>query len=147
MDSDPSLVNEAESYSDAWFATFLDSIQPQQTENEMAFVPRADRRAGMPGYVDTDQGDVAAKRVGGPRPRFPESLRRTGEDGWAIMGFIIDERGRAIDRSVEVLCQSHLAFGWEARTVVRRSRFTPAIINGVPTMVWVIQSVNFSIGR
>ena len=38
MDSDPSRVNEAESYSDTWFATFLDSIQPQQTENEMAFL-------------------------------------------------------------------------------------------------------------
>ncbi len=33
-------MNEAESYSDTWFATFLDCIHPQQTENEIAFLTR-----------------------------------------------------------------------------------------------------------
>lgn len=38
MGSEPSPANEAESYSDTWFAIFLDSIHPQQTENELAFL-------------------------------------------------------------------------------------------------------------
>jgi SAM-dependent methyltransferase len=38
MGGEPSPVNEAESYSDSWFAIFLDSIHPQQTQKEMAFL-------------------------------------------------------------------------------------------------------------
>jgi SAM-dependent methyltransferase len=40
MSSEPPPATEADSYSDAWFATFLDSIHPQQTENELAFLAR-----------------------------------------------------------------------------------------------------------
>jgi SAM-dependent methyltransferase len=40
MGGEPSPVSDAESYSDTWFATFLDTIHPQQTENETAFLTR-----------------------------------------------------------------------------------------------------------
>jgi len=76
-------------------------------------------------------------------PQYPNEYRHSGVDGWAIIEFIVTDKGNVI--RPRVYQSSHRAFGEEAIKAVRKWRFTAGKIDGDPVMVRVHQRLNFTL--
>jgi TonB family protein len=59
-------------------------------------------------------------------PQYPDSLRRAGVDGLALLEFVVDANGAVEPGSASVAAASHPAFGIAAREALVGIRFTPA---------------------
>ena len=74
-------------------------------------------------------------------PRRTAWAREAGGHGVAVIGFVIDERGR-VEHPV-ILQDAGYGLGLEAARAVRRYRFKPATLHGEPVAVYQIVSFNF----
>lgn len=113
------------------------------------------RRFGMPGDA-VDAGaviGVVGRRVvvadrtvepmAGPKPTYPEALRRARIAGSVRVRFIVDRQGSVDSASVEVLSSSHPAFDLPAVRAVRQWRFRPAQVGDEAVDQLVTQLISF----
>ncbi|HEX7336982.1 MAG TPA: TonB family protein [Gemmatimonadales bacterium] len=78
-------------------------------------------------------------------PRYPDSLRRAGVQGWVEVEYVVNHRGRVEGHSVRVLAGSHPAFVLSALEAIRGARFRPAQRGSHPVAVLVRQTIRFRI--
>lgn len=79
-------------------------------------------------------------------PDYPPNAIAKGAEGVVILKVLIDQKGKVVIAKV----LSHggfYEFGQSARRVIKRWRFEPAEIMGVPVMVWCTQAVRFKIKK
>lgn len=77
--------------------------------------------------LDADAVDVPVRmRANSPLPRYPDILRQSGVPGLVRVRFVVGADGRVEMNTVEIVEQSHAAFGQAVRNVLPRLRFTPA---------------------
>jgi TonB family protein len=85
---------------------------------------------GLPsgdGAFEADAVDVPVRmRANSPLPRYPDILRQSRVPGFVRVRFVVGADGRAEMNTVEIVEQSHAAFGQSVRNVLPRLRFTPA---------------------
>ena len=122
-------------------ATMVASLEVAATR--AAWVPPAARAPEVPIWIDLLRGDARPRRTRRPMPQYPERLKRARVEGWVLLEFVIDERGRVERKSVEGLCFSHRGFVKPARDVIRKFRYTPAMVNGNPQRVAVFQIISW----
>jgi protein TonB len=60
------------------------------------------------------------------KPRYPESLQRTGIDGRVVVQFTVDTTGRVDPASIRVLSSTHELFTRAVREALVQFRFMPA---------------------
>lgn len=89
-------------------------------------------------------GQTSARPLGGyqVKPRYPESARRQGVEGTALLKMRITEHGRVEDVQVE-RSTGHPDLDQAALEAVRRWRFEPARQRGEPVAVVVTLPVEF----
>jgi len=75
-------------------------------------------------------------------PVYPARLREQGISGQVKLEWVIDAQGRV--RKAEVKSSSHAAFEEPALESVKKSRWMPAKLNGVPVAVRVTQKMEFN---
>lgn len=95
-------------------------------------------------YYDYEVGVPVSPR-GGLRPRYPESLRRSGTEGRVEVEFVVNERGRVDMSTVKVLESTHSLFTAAVRNALGGMRFDPARVNGIPVRQIVRLPVAFRI--
>jgi protein TonB len=78
-------------------------------------------------------------------PVYPLIARRLGKEGRVLLRLTIDEKGNLLN--IEVLEGAGYGFTEAAVEAVKKSTFTPAIVNGMPVMSKALLSVKFSIRR
>ena len=123
-------------------ATLVASLELAATR--AAWTPPAARGPGVPIRIDPLR-DAQPRRTRRPLPQYPERLRRARVEGWVLLEFVIDERGRVEWNSVEGLCFSHRGFVKPARDAIRKSRYTPVIVNGNPQRAVVFLRIGFAV--
>lgn len=74
-------------------------------------------------------------------PRKTVWAREAGAYGAAVIGFVIDERGRVEDPVA--LQDPGYGLGLEAAKAVKRYKFKPATLHGEPVAVYRIVTINF----
>jgi TonB family protein len=79
-----------------------------------------------------DQVDVpvAADTLDPVTPQYPDSLRRAGVEGHAMVEFVVDTTGLADMETFGSVLSTHPRFLEEARRAVGGARFTPAVKDG-----------------
>lgn len=77
------------------------------------------------------------------QPVYPEMARQAGIQGLVIIEATIDERGNVMDARV---LRSQPLLDAAALAAVRRWRYTPTLLNGVPVRVLMTVTINFSLG-
>lgn len=73
------------------------------------------------------------KRV---EPAYPPSAQRLHREGNITINALIDEKGNVIDTGILKGIQDDLGLAKAAETAVRKWKFQPAVMNGVPVKVW-----------
>ncbi|RUO26202.1 energy transducer TonB [Aliidiomarina minuta] len=64
-------------------------------------------------------------------PRYPPAAARDGIEGWVRLRFTIDETGGVTD--IEIIeAEPRRVFDQEARRALRRWRYAPQVVDGVP---------------
>jgi RNA polymerase sigma factor (sigma-70 family) len=89
--------------------------------------------------AEVDVRPTAVKRV---NPVYPVDLRRTGEDGQAVVRYVVQADGRVAN--VEVVKATHPAFGEAALEALQKWAFTPAQKTGANVNVKVTMPFNFT---
>lgn len=74
-------------------------------------------------------------------PKYPESARKLGKEGFVLLRVLIDEKGTV--RDVQIIKSAGYEFDEEAKRAIRSSLFNPAHENGVPTLCYVDIPVRF----
>lgn len=82
-----------------------------------------------------------------PLPRFPQSLKNTGVEGMARLGFVVDTLGRVEIETAQVIESTHPAFAAAVQATLSRLRFSPARVGGRPVRQLVEFPVQFRIDR
>jgi periplasmic protein TonB len=102
--------------------------------------------AGAGRGVDGAGGAPSARPIGGyqVKPHYPESVRRRGIEGTALLKMRITEQGSVEDVQVE-RSAGHPDLDESAMEAVRRWRFDPARRDGEPVTVWVRIPVEFKL--
>ena len=88
---------------------------------------------------------VAPKPLKRVAPEYPQSLRREGKQGYAIVVFVVDKKGQVPIAEVEFA--SHPEFASSALAAVSKWRFEPGRVNGQPANTWVRLPVPFRFQR
>ena len=103
------------------------------------------RGAGSSGEGD-GPGEGRARPVGGyqVKPRYPDSARRQGIEGTALLKMRITEQGRVEDVQVE-RSAGHPDLDESAMEAVRRWRFDPARRDGEPVAIQVTIPIVFKL--
>jgi periplasmic protein TonB len=83
--------------------------------------------------------------LAGPRPVYPEALRRAGIAGRVVVEAVIDTLGRAEPGSVRIIETPNPGFDTAARDHVLGALFRPARVNGRPVRVLVRVPVEFAL--
>lgn len=87
-------------------------------------------------------GDVRAPiAIDQPEPRYTEIARKQRVEGLVILEAVIDTAGRVTD--VRVLRGLPMGLEQEAVSAVRRWRYTPATLHGLPVPVLITVTVSF----
>ncbi|MEO8578211.1 MAG: TonB family protein, partial [Gemmatimonadales bacterium] len=103
---------------------------------------------GTSGAFNAFQVDVEVVAIAGSfGPRYPEGLRSAGTEGQVIAQFIVDEKGRADQKSFKVLTSTHPLFADAVRRALPQMRFHPAKIAGKPVSQLVQQQFQFKLDR
>ncbi|MBC7660851.1 MAG: TonB family protein [Chitinophagaceae bacterium] len=116
---------------------------PQETPQENAG-PQSfgdDKTGGVvgEGFSTTDgQGDAGVTSNAEPiekiPPTFPQEARVKGVEGYVLLKFDISEEGKA--ENIEVIkAEPRNLFEKEAKNAVRKWRYTPRLVSGVPTKI------------
>jgi periplasmic protein TonB len=106
---------------------------------------RAGNSAGAPFRAEQVEKQVVV--AGGAPPRYPEVLRSSGVEGQVIVEFVVDERGRAEERSLRFVRSDNPLFEEAVRVALRRMRFTPAEVGGVKVRQLVQMPFVFTLSR
>lgn len=72
---------------------------------------------------------------------FPKAPRDGSRRGYACVLATIDVRGEVTE--VKLLSHDNIRFGEEFRATVRRWRFDPILVNGVPTEIRTVFTAHF----
>ncbi|MGC4062014.1 MAG: energy transducer TonB [Aquabacterium sp.] len=99
----------------------------------------------MSASVSATALDRPVRRLFAPPAVYPLVLRKWGNSGLVEMVFDVDESGHA--GNIEVLASPHPAFEQAAVDNVLRSRYQPALKNGLPVRSRVGQPVHFTLTR
>lgn len=94
------------------------------------------------GAGELDSTPMALAR---PAPRYPAELRRNGQEGEAVIEFVVGTDGRV--RSSRIVSASHPEFGDAAVAAVARWRFEPGTKNGRTVSFRMTVPVVFSINN
>ena len=91
-----------------------------------------DRRA-----YTSNEVEVPVSPLGGARPDYPAALRSSGMEGQVVAQFIVDESGRGILESVNILSATNDMFAESVRRAIPKMRFSAARIGSraVPQLV------------
>jgi len=90
--------------------------------------------------AELDQTPKALQQI---RPQYPYSLRQQELEGWAIIEWVVDERGNV--RSVKVVSCSHSEFGEAAKTAISRSKWKAGEVGGETVSSRVRQKISFTL--
>jgi TonB family protein len=85
------------------------------------------------------------ERLGGPAPRYPDSLRAAGVGGRALVEFIVDTTGHVDTGSVRIISSTHPGFEAPTREAIIASAFRPGLLQGHAVRVLVQQPVNYQV--
>ncbi len=120
--------------------------QPAAAAVQQPRPTRAAREA--PDSIYREQ-DVAQRpeRIGGPAPRYPDSLRTAGVSGRVLVSFIVDTAGHVEPGSVVIDSSTNPAFDAPTREAVLASTFRPGQVRGRAVRVQVTMPVNFQVAR
>ena len=80
-----------------------------------------------------------------PGPRYPDTLRKAGITGKAVVRFICDEKGNV--RNPRIESSTHSDFNRPALDAIKRWKFIPGIKDGGKVPVHMRQSFAFSLAR
>jgi TonB family protein len=75
--------------------------------------------------------------------RYPELLQRRGEVGEVWMSYVVQRDGTPDTTSFQVMLSDEPEFAIAAIEALRRARFQPAEVKGVPVATWVHQRFYF----
>lgn len=78
-----------------------------------------------------------------PVPRYPSALRTARVEGSVFARFVVDTTGRVLMESVSVEAADHPLFGQAVVEALRRSRYTPAELQGRKVSQLVVQPFVF----
>ena len=95
-------------------------------------------------YFKTSEVDIKPTLIHRGRLSYPRELRIKGEEGTAIVYFIIDEEGKT--QQVQYRKATHRMFGVKAVVYVQGFQFKPAVKNGERVKVLGKTAVRFKIG-
>jgi periplasmic protein TonB len=102
--------------------------------------------AGIPFSADQVEKQVVVVAGSAP-PRYPDVLRNAGVEGQVIAEFVVDEQGRAEERSIRFVRGGNPLFEDAVRVALRRMRFIPAEIGGRKVKQLVQMPFVFTIAR
>jgi protein TonB len=97
--------------------------------------------AGPGGGISTPARPLGGYQV---KPRYPESARRQGIEGTALLKLSISDKGYVEDVLVE-RSAGHQALDSAAMEAVKKWRFEPARRGKQPVAVWVMLPVRFEL--
>lgn len=97
-----------------------------------------------PALVRAGHGVREPKKIVNVMPEYPSIARSSRIEGMVILEAVIDERG-VVDR-IRILKSVTLLDG-AAIDAVRRWRYTPTLLNGVPVSVLMTITVNFTLNQ
>lgn len=80
------------------------------------------------------------------KPDYPEEAITKGIEGVVVLKILIDQEGKVAMAKV-LNNGGFYEFGSAASRAVKKWRYEPAKIMGMPVAVWCIQSVRFEIGK
>jgi protein TonB len=106
----------------------------------------------VPSAGDTPfRADQVEKQVsvvaGSPPPRYPEILRSSGVEGQVTAVFVVDEKGRADDSSIQFVRSDNQLFEDAVRVALRHMRFIPAEVGGIKVKQLVQMPFVFTLAR
>jgi TonB family protein len=87
--------------------------------------------------------EVPAKTISRVQPVYPLALRRSGNTGEVLVGFVVDEKGQVRDAAVKR--SNHPAFEEPALEAVRKWKFKPATKDGKPVQSKVMVPIVFNL--
>jgi protein TonB len=129
-------------------------IEPAVASNRMDAAPFQPTSKPVPQVVmappepllDVEFGSGnAPKFLHREMPVYPLIARRLGKEGRVLLRLTIDEKGNLLN--IEVLEGAGYGFTEAAVEAVKKSTFTPAIVNGMPVMSKALLPVKFSMRR
>lgn len=85
--------------------------------------------------------------AGNGSPPYPARLAAAGIEGDVVARFVVDTTGRVEPRSIQIVEASHPNFGDSVVEWLKRTRYSPALVNGRPVRQLVQQRVGFSLTR
>jgi len=104
--------------------------------------------SGAPGAFNAFEVDIEVVAIPGTgSPRYPEMLRSAGTEGQVIAQFVVNEKGRADQKSFKVVSSTHPQFAESVQRALPQMRFKPAKIAGKPVSQLVQQLFVFKIDR
>ena len=122
----------------------IEKDTPQEVVPQEAAGPQSfgdDKTGGVvgEGFSTTDgEGDAGITANAEPiekiPPTFPQEARIKGVEGYVLLKFDISEQGKA--ENIEVIkAEPRNLFEKEAKNAVRKWRYTPRMVSGVPTKI------------
>jgi protein TonB len=103
---------------------------------------------GTPGAFNAFEVDIEVVAIPGTgSPRYPEMLRSAGTEGQVIAQFVVNEKGRADQKTFKVVSSTHPQFTDAVNRALPQMRFKPAKIAGKPVSQLVQQLFVFKIDR
>ena len=98
-----------------------------------------------PGFFTGDQVDDPVQYIGGPLPKYPDSLKAAKIEGRVTIRYIIGADGLVETNSLRVLDASRQEFEAPAIEAIKKSMFKPAKIKGTPVRQMIEQVVRFTL--
>jgi len=92
-----------------------------------------------------DQVDDPVQYVGGPLPKYPDSLKAAKIEGRVTVRYIVGTNGLVEANSLQVINSTSKEFEAPALEAIRKSTFRPAKMKGVPVRQIVEQVVRFTL--
>jgi TonB family protein len=80
-------------------------------------------------------------------PVYPSSLRNRGIEGEVYLTFVIDTAGVPEPTSFHVVLSDDSLFSAAAEAALKKGRFRPALVNGIPKRVLVQMPITFALRR
>ena len=114
-----------------------DAARPRMSPD--VFVTRA-RWGSLVELQDVDKPPVVVNR---PAPIYPPAARQMRREGEIEMRLLIDAQGQVA--AVEVLTGGRSDFAMAAERAARRWKYRPAIKDGVPVQVKIVEKVSFKL--
>jgi len=130
--------------------TGLRLIANQSVEQDWQLADSVPRLVPYPGYdtggsFTADQVDDPVQYIGGPVPKYPESLRAAKVEGRVTVRYVVEANGLVDGNSMQVLNSTHKEFEEPALEALLKSTFRPARIKGTPVRQMVEQAVRFTL--